>query len=211
MTVTYELFPKIALEDILDDLGYEFSDVPSDALTHYLRRAAILMCRNGDLARQRATIRTQPNVENYLLEPTDDSEIVAIMDVKAIDGCMFTMRVARVTARPVRFGVGATVWFESPNELFIHSDFEGTYLVDFSVAPTRDACEIPAVIYNEHYETLLAGARYFAHDVAGKPWSDKKLALTHYEFFLRGIKNAKIDSLMGAQRGSLQMKRLRVV
>jgi hypothetical protein len=211
MTITYEQFPKIALEDILDDLSYEFSHIPVDALEHYVRRAAIIMCRNGDLARQKVIVRTQPNVPNYLLEPSDDSEIVALMDVKAIDGCMWSTQVNRVTARPTRFGVGATVWFEPPNELFIHSDYEGTYAVDFSVAPTRDACEIPAVLYNNYYEVLMSGARYFVHDVADKPWTDKKVSMLHYELFLRGIKNAKIDSLMGFQRGFLQLKRQRVV
>jgi hypothetical protein len=205
-----EPFAAVPLEGLTDDLRYDYLDMPSAALEHYVRRAAVAMCREGDLVQQTAVIRAVPEVANYLLEPSDDTELVALLGVRDLDerdrdaSLPFLETVRRLTG-PARS------WFSPPDELFIISPQPGRYEARFSVAPSRDACSVPAILRDRWYETLLTGARAFIHDSPGKPWSDRELARDLLARFKAGIRNAKTDRLVSFQHGSLELVRSRAL
>jgi hypothetical protein len=203
-------YGRVDLHELTDDLVYEFLDVPTEALVHYLRRAAITMCRDGDLVTQRVRIRTQANVPNYALEPADEDELVALLDVKCKAEGQAQI-IVRTLREPSRRVFGPVAWFAPPEELFIVAPFEGEYEALFSVAPRRDACSVPAELRDRWYEILLTGARHYIHDASGKPWSDKKLSLQLGDEFKNGIRKAKVESMTGYQRGFLRINRPRVL
>jgi hypothetical protein len=204
----------------VDDLRFEFMDMESDLAVHYLRRAAIFMCRRGDLSRQKQIVRVWPNVETYLLEPVDGTELVHILGVRVqgeLNDLCGVWRVARLTGEPERLspGYGVATWFEAPNIIHFRRaagfNGDGDYEVEFSTCPTRDACEIDQRLYDEHYETLIDGARWLIYDVAGKPWFNPTLAKEYNSRFVTGIMRAKTQSLMGQQRGKMRLAYDRVL
>ncbi|MDR1314801.1 MAG: hypothetical protein LBQ12_14210 [Deltaproteobacteria bacterium] len=205
-----EPYAKVPLEDLTDDLGYEFLDLSLDALSHYIRRAAIYMCRNGDLVSQKAHIRTCPNVVNYALEPADEAELVALLSVKCVTPCQ-RHNVIRALAEPNVILPGPVSWFAPPDELYLKADFQGDYEAEFSVSPSRTACEIPAVLSDRWYELLLTGARGYIHEASGKPWSDKKLSAELLTDFRHGVQQAKVECMTGFQRGVLRLNMPRVL
>jgi hypothetical protein len=204
-----EPYAQTDLADLLDDLNYEFLDLSVSALEHYVRRAAIYMCRNGDLAVQKVVVRTLPNVRNYLLEPSDDTELVALLGVRCVTPGQSGWVIRALSEPPRQFG-GPVSWFVAPNELFIESPFRGSFEAEFSVAPSRTSCSVPSVLADRWYEVLLTGARHYIHDASGKPWSDKKLALELLAEFRSGVQRAKVECMTGFQRGVLRMNTPRV-
>jgi hypothetical protein len=209
--ITFDPYAKVRLDELTDDLGFEFLDLPTQALTHYLLRSAVTMCREGDLVLQTAGVETTPGVPNYLLEPADDTELVALVQVRNITPGR-RGEILRSTGPPGEcLRSESASWFVPPDELFIVAPYEGVYEATFSVSPARDACEIPAVLRDRWYEILLDGARHYLHVSSGKPWSDKKLAFELGTRFQQGIRRAKTETLTGFQRGVMRMGRPRVL
>jgi hypothetical protein len=210
--IEYELHPQTKLSELTVDLSFELPDLAEDAAVHLLRRAAIQMCRSGDLMRRQARIRIQPGVENYLLEPVDEVDLVAILSVGKRDDCFQPRLGGRLTGKPMGLSGGAGCWFTPPNEIhFINSFPPDVYQVNFSVAPLREACRVDQDFAGRYYELLLVGARALAYDLGDKPWSNAARAGQFRAQFEMGIRAAKAESLMGRQRGRLRSQWGRVL
>lgn len=209
--IEYELHPQISFTELTVDLSFDLPDLAEDAAVHYLRRAAIQMCRSGDLMRRRAKIKTQDCVKNYLLEPVDEVDLVAILSVRNLNSC-FSEETRRLTTEPVRLPCGAYSWFSSPNEIhFSQSGPLDVYQVNFSVAPVRDACQVDVDFADRYYELMLVGARALAYGLGDKPWSSPARAREFQAQFEMGIRAAKAEMLMGRQRGRLRTQWGRVL
>lgn len=211
----YEDYPKIPLEDFIADLRYDIPGVPQAAWKSYIRRAATRMALDGNLLRRKMTIRVMDcGVRNYRLEPGDCTDLVAILNVRNICG-LCQSEVPRVTQAPPGLSCSCSPvsWFEEPNELWFSQVQAGQiYEVEFSVAPTMDACELDACFRKgDHYELLLLGARSMAYDVADQYWYDAQKAQMLEAKFEHGVRGLAITSYMGRQRGVMQPKRRRLL
>jgi hypothetical protein len=189
----------VELADLAADLRFEFPDFPARTLVHYLRRAAALMCREGDLARRLLPLRTRPGVEAYRLgvpEGVSVSSVMAVRDLR--DG----RAVTRHMREPARDADDAA-WFVPPDELHFRSrssvprDLE----VEVSVVPGPEAWALDEPLAVEHYEVLLAGARSLIYSVGGKPWFSPELAEANRLSFTNGVAAAKTAMLTGRQKG----------
>lgn len=210
--VAYAPHAKVPIDSLLDDLLFDLQELPYDTAVHFIRRAAIRMAREGNILRRTAVISTQSCVDNYLLEPPDCVDIVAIMSVKNVRGSLCSA-VTRLTQAPGRLPCGAFSWWTPPNEVhFTQVGCNYAYEVGFSVAPRRDACELDASFADKHYELLLVGARAMAYDLDDKPWTNRQRAEDYNTRFELGIRGAAIETMMGGQRGAFaRPKRPRVL
>jgi hypothetical protein len=206
----------VELASLASDLGYEFADMPGNLLIHYLRRSAILMCQQGDLAPQERLIQTVPGIEAYPLEPDEETEIWAILGVRSVAN-QWPENVLTPGFEPDDFWLGAMThfWFEPPATVHFRRDpgwqSHGRYKVIFSATPTRDACEIDAVIGDNYYDTLINGARWLIHEVSGKPWSEPNLANMYRQKFYSALQANKAHELTGRQRGFLKLAHRRIL
>jgi hypothetical protein len=203
-----ESHPSAPLEDLTADLRLEFPDIPERTLAHFLRRAAVRMCRDGDLDRRSLSVETFPGVEAYRLELPPDVEIQSVMSAR--DRLGPVDRLTRAPEGPVH---GPCVWLTPPDELGYRSPSRrrGLVEVEVSVAPSRDADAIAAILGERHYETLLAGARSLIYAVGGKPWSSPDVAEVHRRAFVDGIAAAKVAELTGRQKGFWRVRNERVL
>lgn len=204
--VIFEAYEKVPLTEFTPELAFEFTDLRDEAIPNYVLRAITRMTNVGNVLNRTAIIHTQPCVDNYLLEPPDCVDIVAIMSVCQIDGNRCG-KIERVTNTPCRLPCGATTWFEYPNTIFIKTNgCFNIYRVQMSVAPTFDACEVDRILLTKYYDTVLAGAKYYIYSMVNKPWSSVNRAQEVKLDFERGIRSAAIDNLTGGQRGFIRLR-----
>lgn len=206
--VVFEANEKVSLSIFADDLAFEFSDVSYDTINNFLLRAITRMAHKGNILRRRIQIATQAHVENYLLEPPDCVEIIAIMEMCDTQGRLCG-NVRRLTSEPCRLPCGTYSWFEAPNIIHISpSRCNMTYTVIAAVAPVWDACEVDRILLTHYYEVVIAGAKYYLYGMAHKPWASNAKAQEFKNDFELGIAAAGIEARLGGQRGPLKIKRL---
>jgi len=211
VSIIYDFHPKIALNELLDDLIFDLPDLPDEAAVQFLRRAAIKMCREGNLLRRKALIYTQPCVSNYILEPIDCVDVVAIMNTRNVSGSL-GRGVVRLSQEPADVPCGMYSWWTPPNEInFTQVGCNYHYEVGFSIAPKFDACEIDVDLTNRHYELLLLGAKSYAHDLNDKPWTNLTKSRDYSTRFIEGIRSAAVETMMGGQRGVFRYRKTRVL
>jgi hypothetical protein len=211
--IAFEDHPKVDIYELTDDLVFEFPDLPLDSIIHYLRRAAVQMCREADLVRHEVKIITQPNVANYLLELPDDSEVAAILGVFEDRPGVRRKPVGRLTHKPYQVCRGVSSWFEAPKTIWIRSNASvpEAYTVLCSAAPTRTACRLDRRFGEEWYEALLNGAKALVFEITNRPWFSLQLASEYRRRFMLGYQELKVDQLTGGQRGAMRMQYRRVM
>ena len=82
--------------------------------------------------------------------------------------------------------------------------------VRFSVAPTRDATDIPDILGERYYEHILYGARYRLAKMPGMPWTNPALAAMNQQMFEQKVRNAKVDAFMEYGRPNRQIRMVRI-
>jgi hypothetical protein len=205
----YDARPRVDLEDLTEDLVFEFPDFPLETLVYYLRRAAMIMCRDGALVPRVLKVTTSPGVGGYPLETSDGEEVVSVLSVRDKNG----REVARHPGDPGPGVVGPRCWLD-PQAVF---QIRGTparpaeYFVEVAVAPAADAWTVDAFVGSDHLETLLTGAKSLIYGIRGKPWSDPAAAADLKRRFEAGIGEAKFDQIKGSQWGVMRLKQRRVL
>ena len=208
--VVYEAYPKVSIQEFIPELSFEFTDIPENAFSHFVLKAINTFARRSNALRRTATIHVQDCVDNYLLEPQDCMDIVAVMGICKRDNCGCSP-VTRLTNAPCCLPCGAFSWFEQPNIIHISPTKCGQcYDVKFSVAPTYDACEVDEILLTQYYETIMHGARSSLYGMGNKPWSSLQRLEYHRQEFDRGIRVAAVETLTGGQRGALKARRPRM-
>lgn len=208
--IIYEAYPKVSIQEFIPELSFEFTDMPENAFAHFILKVINNIARRGNILRRTATIHTQDCVDNYLLEPQDCMDIVAVMGICKRDKCGCGP-VTRLTGQPCCLPCGAFSWFEKPNIIHISDARCGNcYEVKFSVAPTYDACEVDEILLTQHYDLIMDGVRADLYFMGNKPWSSLQRGEYHRQQFDKGIRKAAVDTLTGGQRGALKARRPRM-
>lgn len=204
--VSFEKVPRVSLEQFFPELQFEFSDLDTGAIPHYLLRAITKLCREANVLRREAVICTERCINNYILEPEDCTDIVAIMSVcKLTNGCCG--EVVRLNGEPCRFSCGTTTWFEYPNTIFFGSPTDRTsYKVKMSVVPRYDACEVDEILFSKYFDVIMDGVRAYLYTIADKPWSNVQRGAEARQRFELGIRRSATEKLTGNQRGMLRIR-----
>lgn len=177
--------------------------LPSDAAIHYLREAAIQLCKRSRVLVQDIEVEIQPCVANPIIEP-----LCADLDIEALHKVCGRDVIAS-TPCPCD-GWGCSVRFLPPNQLELYPAPASTTQqrllpVTISVRPRHDACEIPTVLFDRYAEVIQAGA---LKDILRLPaeFKDKQLAETYKREFEGGVTAAGMDRLLGYSLGPIKMR-----
>ncbi|MDR1872017.1 MAG: hypothetical protein LBS60_08920 [Deltaproteobacteria bacterium] len=211
--IVYESHPKTRFDELTYDLEVDFPDLPLPSLVNYLRRAAIIMCRESDLVRYKTEITTQPGVYNYSLDPEDDTEIIAILNVAKTRHNAPSQAIQRYTVRPEFAFKTDMSWFEAPSTIWLKtaSAKPERFEIEYSAGPTRTACSVDNVIANDYYETLINGAKSIIFELVGKEFFSLSGAQEYRRRFIHGYQTAKVEMMTRNQKGYFRMGYRRVM
>ena len=76
--VVFENTPKLPLDEFIDALAFEFTDAPYGLLEDSLKRSISRIAERTNLLRRTVFLTTESGVHNYLLEPPDCMDVIAI-------------------------------------------------------------------------------------------------------------------------------------
>jgi hypothetical protein len=107
------------------------------------------------------------------------------------------------------------VWFEQPNVFNVRPiprfDLDLGFVVEISVVPDRDACEVDELLYQRYAPTIVAGALSYLQLQQGQPWSNPGLAQANKRQFNVGAARALGDVLVGTAGGNHRLTARRIV
>lgn len=197
----------VPLDKFQAELRFEYPDLPEPLFAHYLARTARDMARRGRLVRRRAVIRGRCGVSRHLLEPPDGMEIDAVLGIRFSTCCGHEI-VGRTFTPPEHSSCCSreTAWYDD-TERVLHVDGtrEGVYHVELSVLPPPDACTLPSVFYDRHFQALLLGTRGSILMITGRPWTNLQLGRALYSECLNEIVRADLETATHGMRGAVMM------
>lgn len=209
--VDYESYPKVPVSMFYPELDLEFEKLPQDSFGHFILKAINRLCRDANILRRKVDICTQDCVQNYLVEPEDCMDVVAVMGICNIWGNMCG-KIHRINHEPCRLSCGSTTWFEFPNTIHIQGAKCGNlYRVEVSVTPRYDACEVDSILLSNFHDVVLAGAKSYIYGITGKSWSSVARAQENMAAFKIGISKAAVETMTGGQRGVFKTNRGRII
>lgn len=207
--IIYDKYPVVPLDLFLPELLLEIPELPDEIALHYVREAAIEFATRSHVLERTVTICAQDWVQDYLLEPPDCTRMLAVQSICATGCCGGA--VTRLSTRPCQLACGTVYsWYEEPNIIHITGG-AASYDVRISVAPKRDACELPSPLYERYKSAIQTGALANLYGIPRRPWSSQPLAISRRMEFDRRIASAGIDRLMGHQQGPIKMKTRRAL
>jgi len=217
---TYELFPKVQLVDYVDELRFQFEDLPIDAAARYLQKAVHYLCRNAHVLKRTQILKLQCGVSNYVLESHDCMDIVAVHNCWTVDSkCLCNPTIARLPSKPdphIPCCCGRAMWVEldkSIPEIHFVGMFDETVGIEMSVCPKVDSNEVDAIIMEKYLDVCLMGAAAYLYSLKGKPWT-KTLAgraagleRQMMQDFKTAVADIAVSQLTGGQVGVVHIKR----
>ena len=210
-TILYDPYRSRPISDFCEELRFEFPKLPEPLLHFYLAKAAREAARDGSLVRRRAFVQSLPGEEEYLLESPDGLEISGILRIAEIPGpCACGARDVRRTfvfPEGCRFCGRRTAWYE-PHDGTLHIDRAccgSAFLAELAVMPSRDACELPAVLYEDWLELIVMGARANVLLVPGRDWTSMPLGRAYMQEFKNRIRDAAVETAAHRMKGGARM------
>ena len=217
-TIVFENTPKVPIDELLHELEYEFTDAPHDLIAHMALRTIARLCEQTNVLRRTAKITTYSNVENYLLEPPDCMDVIAVMSITEIKNNYCSGPVVRVNAPVFSCCCGDNNIYVNKNEIvFSNPSNCAEYLVNMSVKPTRNTCEVDEELLTDYLDAVISGTRATLLNMTDKPWSTsskspalpmQKAQAAEKEFML-ACGSIAVETMLGKQRGAFRAKRQR--
>ena len=209
--VVFENTPKLPLDEFIDALAFEFTDAPYGLLEDSLKRSISRIAERTNLLRRTVFLTTESGVHNYLLEPPDCMDVIAIMSICEWHGNTMHGPLHRLTAPQCSCCCSDNTVYVDRGEIVFSAPKSGTtYRIEISVKPTHDTCEFDSALLNNHEELVLIGARALLYALPDKPWSSLQRAQAYEISLLRGCAEAAVDRMLGNQRGALKAKHTRI-
>lgn len=208
-TILYDPYRSRPISDFCEELRFEFPKLPEPMLHFYVAKAAREAAVKGSLVRRRAFIQSLPGEEEYLLESPDGLEVTGILRIAELPHCSCPRDVRRTFTFPegCRFCGRRTAWYE-PQDKALHIDRTccgSEFLVELAVAPARDACELPSVLYDDWLELIVLGARAGVLLVPGRDWTSMPVGRAYMQEFLNRIRDAAVDTAAHRMKGGARM------
>lgn len=162
-------FIKEPLDTFVAELRRFFPEADNASLEDSIRSAAQKFIRRSAVLECTMTLSIQKDQVIYPLE-VDDCDLM-IHAVKSVcKGCIE----ARLDDRSCYHCGCYTFDIPDPGTLILHheppaDDEEGMRLTVI-LSPKRQACAYPKLVYDEHMDAILDGARSIMHMMRGYPW-----------------------------------------
>lgn len=194
-----EDFPMVPLSKFTPEILLVNEKITSEIAEHYVREAAIEFMERSQVIVREVTVKTQACVEDY---PLDLPTCERIVSIQASCGTRLQRH------KPCDIACGCTsraAWFTDLNTLHITGvQTDGDEItLRVAVAPTRDACEVAAELYERYYRGVVSGAIQIM-----KSLTDDTSRLKAWEGSIVG---AGMDRLTGGLRGPFRFKGRRVL
>ena len=208
-SILYDPYRSRPVSDFCEELRFEFPKLPDPLFHFYTVKAAREASVRGNLVRRRAFIQSLPGEEEYLLESPDGLDVTGILRIAEFPHCSCHMDVRRTFTFPegCRFCGRRTAWYET-HDRTLHIDRTccgSDFLVELAVAPSREACELPAVLYDDWLELIVLGAKAGILMVPGRDWTSLPLGRAYMQEFLNRIRDAAVDTAVHRMKGGARM------
>jgi hypothetical protein len=211
----------VPLTDFLPEVMQYVPDVPEFVAINSLRNAAIEFCeKTRVLQLSLAPITLQNDKANYTMQVPPGIKFVDLVDAYIDDRLIIPKsseelsRIYRATDWRLLKGSTAYVTRVTYPEIQLVPYLEtvsGEVLrIRASVAPTRDATEVPETLYEEFVEQISYGARGRLYGTPKQSYTDKTLAREYLMMFRSAIGEAKTRVNRGLTRasGSIEFQRV---
>lgn len=214
--VVFEAFKSKPVNSFFEELRFEFPNLPEPLFQYYLVKTARHLASEGALIRRRAVIHADQCVTRYRLESPDGAEINSILAMYAVPcgACCGHQVIRSFTPPEGACCCGREIaWYDDIERvLHIHSPYTfGKYFVSLSVIPSRNACELPAELYDDYLETLLLGTKANILLIQGRPWTNLQLGQGFYNEYLSRINSDGLEVATHKMRGGIKMNFGRVM
>ncbi|MCF0230591.1 MAG: hypothetical protein HUJ76_12980, partial [Parasporobacterium sp.] len=168
-------------------------------------------CSKGKLVRRTELIEGRNGVSKYKVQSPDGLDICSILHIHHFTDCScFHNTVHRTFVMPAdtRCCSQEEAWYdEQDSVLHINncSDPCGGYLIYMAVMPSRDACELPSILYDDFLSLLSLGAKAAILSITGREWSNVQLGDALEYRYKQELKQRAVDMATHKQRGSIRM------
>ena len=82
---------------------------------------------------------------------------------------------------------------------------DGTISLRVSLKPTSSITAVEDHLFNDHYETIAAGAKYYLMSMPNQKWSDGNMASYYLKLFNQGIAEAGVDVAQGGVKARIRV------
>lgn len=203
---------SVSMELFLPELQLAFDSMPDEVLASYVRDAAIQFCDRTSIVQQVLSLDFQCGVKDLLLIPLCGMRVVAIQKYSTYLNCDHFE--SPNTLRYLNVCGASSARFVPPRVLRLSTapsqDRQDAMRVRVSVAPDRDACEIPSELYQRYHRAIIAGVKAEIYTL--DKWANPALAARNDKIFEAACTVANIDRMLNYHRGPTQMRsRSRIV
>lgn len=202
----------VPLDDFLPYIQPQAPNAPAEMCAHYIRLAAIQLCREAQILKETVYADLQEGVQDYCIEIEQcDLQVIAVRRV-----CAGTIPLAALRDMPCDGEyVGHSYFYEAPSDLLIwpapSCDIERGLRIDVTLVPGQDACELPRVLYDLWAEALGDGAASRLLLVKGSDWYDPQAAGINLKRFMNAKRDAKVRASRNNVSGPIHMRSRRWV
>ena len=179
----------ISLNEFLPFIMANCPELPESIAQAYLRQTCIDFCQRSSILRRHVTIDLQEGVSNYPIWPNGNEQVVRINQVssggKNLRGQRNHYSLPSCGTFTVQDGF---VILSSP----VNYDADDALHIEMTVTPSRKACEIDELLYQDWQEAIEDGtlARLFL--LPNYPFSDPRLAMVRSRSYADHIIRARV-------------------
>jgi len=201
---------SVELSRFLPELQLAFPALPDEVVASYVREASISFCDRTSIVQQVLPIDLQCGVREVLIEPLCGMRVVAFLALSSTKECSRYPEPEQGIHRFSPCCGASSARFVPPSILELDSspsqDRENGLWVRVSVAPDRDACEVPYELYQRYHEAILAGVKAELYLLKGQEWFDPALAEKFERKFNNAVTAANVERLLKFSRGPVSMR-----
>lgn len=212
--IVYDPYEKVSLDKFMPRIAAELPGAPLSTIRAYISDFIFEFCKRTQVVTREITITLEPCVTVYKVTPQDCTHIVSIKSVcfEANGHCSewVHLRNKEPCYRECLFYCGG-------KELYLDQD--GTLSITppipfgepsqkltliVCVVPSRDACEVDAILYERYKEEIVQGVLSEMLLMNGTPWFNPNLAAQRMRKTEVLITNAHIRRLLGTAGAPLK-------
>ena len=215
-TISYSAF----LDDVIPDVG----GVSVDVATHAIQNACIQFCEQTNFLQEiQDPLALVAGTSTFDLYAPAQMRVMKVLEVWSPRMYSLTPRnAAWLRSKYPNWGdwTGVPRYYNMPNETQIrlvpYPDASSTIdptldqiTITVTYKPTRSSTAVDRRLYDEHLETIAAGAKYRLMSSPAKPYTNVDLASLHFKTFWAGVGKARRDvnaALSNAQQRVTPLK-----
>jgi hypothetical protein len=211
----------VPLTDFLPEVMQYVPDVPEFVALNSLRNAAIEFCEKTRVIQVDIDpITLQDNKASYIIQTPPDMKFVDLVEAYIGDRLIIpksSEELARIyRATDWRSLKGSTAYItrvvypEIQLVPYLETVTDEILRIRASLAPTRDATEVPESLYQEFVEQISYGARGRLYGTPKQSYTDKTMAREYLMMFRSAIGEVKTRVNRGLTRasGSIEFQRV---